>query len=588
MKKSAPKPTSSHIPLACGLLAAAALSIYVLYAVLETVYPNLGILYGWTIYEPDPVERGFTLWFTMLGLLATAGITVGLALLLPSRTTTTTKHRNITLVAVAIVFALVLSAKFLILHNSPTMDDENVYRFSARLLLHGELSVPTNIPGEFFGQRWGVHYHNGRLYPMYSFGWPAILAVGYAIRMPWIISPLIAVGVLLLTLDFARRVFSEPVARLATLLFLTSPLLILTAATDLSPPSAAFCALATAVCAHRYTEDTRVRWLWIAGIAAGVAFQIRQLNAIAMAVPFFLYLFYQLWRSRKVLRIAALVVPVLLSAALYLTINYVMTGDPLLTSYSREFASRGVTGGTVIGFGANYPIQVGGTGIHTFGQGTLNSCLNLIHFNIWLLGWPLSLLLPLLAPFNVWTRLCLAALTLEAALYTTFYSPGLSVTGPTYLFDSGAFLVVLTAAAIVRAGAWYRSQPLAARAMSAQGAFVTAIVIVNLAMFLPMELRSISGTTEGTSMLPQTLDRENVHHAVVFVKNVQGPWKPEIPYKSFSYHPASNASFDEDVIILNTVSPEKDRDALHRYFADRKGYRYSVDDAWKPQLEVVE
>lgn len=579
--------------LAGALLAMAALSVYVLYAELDTFYHGLGILYGLTVYEPDLFERAFLFWFSGLGLLATIGITLGLGLLLGGRVKESARKVFPTAIVAVLALAAVLGAKFLVLNDSPTMDDENVYHFTAQLLLQGRLSLPAAPPEQFFAGRWGVNDRDHRLYPMYSHGWPALLAVGYAIRLPWLISPLIAMGIVLLALEFARRAYGVSTARLAALLFLFSPFFVLTGAADLAPPTATLGLLLVVVSMLRYFEDDRVRWLWLAGLGAGWAFQARQLNAVAMVTPFFLYWLYHIWKShgvsrRAIARVAALLAPLAVSVALYLAANHAMTGDAFTPGYAKEFLSRGVRNGSPLGFGVDYPNLAGGTGVHTVGQGFLNSAFNLIRLNTWLLGWPLSLLLPLAAPFNRWTRLCLMAIGLEAILYTSFYNPGLSVTGPTYFYDSGSLLLVLAAAGICRLGAWYRTQPMAARAPRLQGALVAAIIMVNLTMFAPMQVRSLHSMTEGTGLLPETLDKEGIHHAVVFVGNVQGPWKAEVPYKSFAYHPRSNASFDDDVVILNDLGPEQDKAALQQYFQGRRGYQYRVGDDWQPHLVALE
>jgi hypothetical protein len=599
MKKAKrPKESSAAAPerpviQACALLAMAGLSIYVLYEAMDTFVHGLGMLYGLTVYEPDPVDRIFLFWFGGLGLMATIGITLGLSLLLGGRVKTTVRAAFPPIAVALLTLTVMLSAKFLVLNDSPTMDDENVYHFTAQLLLHGRLSLPVALPQQFLAGRWGVNDRDNRLYPMYSHGWPALLAVGYAIHLPWLISPLIAMGIVLLAADFARRVFGVSTARLTVLLFLASPFFVLTGATDLAPPTAALGLMLVVVSMHRYFEDQRARWLWLAGLGAGWVFQARPLNAVAMVTPFFAYWLCHLWKShgvslRLASRVVALLTPLAVSIGLYLTANYFMTGSPLIPAYAKELASRGVSSGSPLGFGINYPLSASGTGVHTVGQGILNSAFNLIRLNTWLLGWPLSLLLPLAAPFNLWTRLSLIALGLEAMLYTTFFNPGLCATGPTYFFDSGVLLLVLAAAGICRFGAWYRTQPMAGRAPRLQGALVAAIVVVNVTMFAPIHVRSLISMTEGTSLLPRTLEKEGVRHAVVFVRNVQGPWKADVPYKSYAYHPRSNASFDDDVVLLNDLGPEQDKVALRLYFQGRRGYQYSVDDDWKPRVRTLE
>jgi hypothetical protein len=582
------------VGLACLLLAMAALAAYALYAALNTFYPGGIVVYGWSAYEADPFERAFLFWFGGLALLATVGVTLGLGLLLPGPRRSGPPHPpsvslRLSVLVAAAALALLLTAKFAVLHNSPTMDDENVYHFTARLLAQGRLSLPTDLPADFFAGRWGVNYRNGRLYPMYSHGWPALLALGYLVRVPWLINALVALATLLLAADFARRVYGADAARLAMLFFLFSPFFILTGATDLAPPATALGAMIVVACSTRYLDDRRVRWLWLCGAGGALSFQARQLNAISLLTPFFLYLLYRLWKdegltARAAGRAAALVLPVAASAAIYLAANYAMNGSPFLPGYIMEFRARGVKTGNPLGFGGDYPLLVGGAGLHTVGMGLMNSALNLIRLNTWLLGWPLALLLVPAARFNLWTRLILTAFGLELLAYTTFFNPGLCVTGPTYYYDSAALLLVLAAAGLARLGAWYRTLPAATHAPRLEGALLAAILFVNLVMFVPTYLRSIYYMAEGTSLLPRTLEEEGIHQAVVFVKNVQAPLNSPGLYRSFAYHLRSNASFDDDVVLLNDRGPEQNREALRKYFPGRTGYVYSVDPEWKAQI----
>ena len=574
-----PKPPREepHTVTAIVLLAVACGAAFVLYSALDTFYPGAMILYGVSSYEADPFERAFLFWFGGLALVATTAITTGLSLLLPAPKKAGDhglSRRSIWIAATALLL-LLLAVKFGVLHDSATMDDENVYHFTARLLTHGRLSLPTDIPAEFFGHRWGVNYRDGKLFPMYSHGWPALLALGYILHLPWLIGPLVMSAVFLLAIDFARRIFGPPTARLAMLLLFASPLFILTGSTDLSPLATALGTLLVVACGSRYCDDPRARWLVACGVGGGLVLLARPADTIGLT-PFFLYLLYRNWKNRSLLDALALVTPVGCGLALYMAANYAMTGNPFLPTYALEFLSRGVKGGAPLGFGIDYSTAVGGIGVHTFTQGIANSVLNLIRLNTWILGWPAGLLLVLGARMNVWTRLIATALAVHALFYITFFNPSLCLTGPIYFFGYGILLVVLAASAILRIEEWLPIRP---------AALVAAILFVNLTMFAPMYVKSLFAMTEGTSLLDRTLDDRHIHHAVVFVKNVQAPWAQADPGKSFAYHPRSNASFDDDIVILNDVSPEKDREALAKYFPGREGFQYGVEPGWVVKLD---
>jgi len=579
MKK--PKP-EREIGTALLLLALACAAAFVLYSALDTLYPGAIILYGVSAYEADPFERAFLFWFGGLALVATAGISLGLSLLMPAPTAATKagdrglSRRSIFATAAAVLL-LLIAVKFGVLHNAATMDDENVYHFTARLLTSGRLALPTSVPGEFFAGRWGVNYRHGALYPMYSHGWPALLALGYLIHLPWLIGPLVMSGVFLLAIDFARRVYGPATARLAMLLLVTSPFFILTGATDLSPLATALGTLLVVACGSRYSTDPRARWLVACGVGGGLVLQARPLDSIGLT-PFFLYLLYRNWKARAPLHALALVVPVGVSVSLYLAANYAMNGNPFIPGYVMEFMSRGMKAVTPLGFGTDFNQSTGGIGVHTVAQGIANSALNLTRLNTWVLGWPLGLLLVLGARINAWTRLIFAALGLHAILYVTFFNPGLCLTGPTYFYGYGVLLPVLAASALLRVGDLLPVRP---------GALVAAILFVNLLMFTPMYVRSLFYMTEGTSLLDRTLEEKRIRHAVVFVKNVQAPWVQSDLYKSFAYHPRSNASFDDEVVILNDLGPEKDREALAKYFPGRQGYQYGVDPGWIVKLDQL-
>ena len=93
---------------------------------------------------------------------------------------------------IPVVVALALAAKFFVLQSAPTSDEENVYRFSAQALTHGRLALHTDLPRELLGPRWGWLQHGEFWAGIYPYGWPALLALGYLMRIPWLLNPLLA------------------------------------------------------------------------------------------------------------------------------------------------------------------------------------------------------------------------------------------------------------------------------------------------------------------------------------------------------------------------------------------------------------
>src|SRR5437870_5357858 len=152
------------------------------YQIVWKVYHGQITDYGVLPYTAGALESSFLYWFAGLGLLATIGLTVGLALLLPPALTVPDWSRALILLAVA----LALAVRFLILQQSPTVDEENVYRFTAQLLTHGRLALHTDLPAELLGSRWGWFRTGQDWAGIYPYGWPFLLAIGSLVRLPWL------------------------------------------------------------------------------------------------------------------------------------------------------------------------------------------------------------------------------------------------------------------------------------------------------------------------------------------------------------------------------------------------------------------
>ena len=92
----------------------------------------------------------------------------------------------------AVVVALVIpsSIRLLVMANAPLTDDESVYRFGAQLLSSGRLTVPSPPMKLFFDQNFMIN--DGRLYPAYFVGWPALLALGVWLGVPGIVNPILS------------------------------------------------------------------------------------------------------------------------------------------------------------------------------------------------------------------------------------------------------------------------------------------------------------------------------------------------------------------------------------------------------------
>lgn len=499
------------------------------YSILWRLYAGQVLDYGSAPNTVGWFEGTVFYWFGGFGLLATVGLSLGLTLLFPSGF----RIPNWSLAMIPLVVTLALAAKFFVLQRAPTSDEENVYHFTAQLLRHGRLALHTDLPPELLGPRGGWVEHGGAWAGIYPYGWPLLLAVGNLLRVPWLLNPLLAGLALWLAGEIARRAYGACAAAL-TLIFLgTAPFFVLTAATDLASPAAACAVLAAIWCAMRFLDDGRAKWLWLCGASGGFALLTKPLIAAALLAPWLAML---VWRRKLI----PWTVPIVAAAILLFTINATVTGSV---------------------FGAV-----------PYSFGILNSAVNLLRLNFWLLGWPLSLLLVCCTPWTRSTKLILAGITIHASMA----APGMTVTGPPDYFEAGCLLVILATAALDRLPRWPGVPALA-----------VAILAVNLALFTPLQIRSLRAMSNGSGLLSKTLRERAATPALVFVQNFQPQYSPTATIKSAVFFAPMNASVDDPVFLAISRGADEDRAAWKQHFPNRRAYRYQVGADWKPVLEEL-
>jgi len=241
--------------------------------------------------------------------------------------------------AVALVLnaGLILFSATVTLRRFPASADEYSYLLQAELFARGRLSAPSPEPREFFDF---IHViNNGRFFSKYPPGWPAILALGASLGIPWIVNPAIGLATMGLLYVSARRHFSLETARLVLLMMVANPFFILNSASHFSHPS---CLLAVALTFHFYfcwldQPDAR-RPAVLFGLFAGLGFLIRPLTATALIAPLAAHFLFQFRdRERRASSGRALVsaaIPSVACLVLFLGYNWLQTGNPFLQPFN--------------------------------------------------------------------------------------------------------------------------------------------------------------------------------------------------------------------------------------------------------------
>ncbi len=203
----------------------------------------------------------------------------------PLPTATPNRPAGVAVLALAgMAIALSLWVAYEIFESLPHTPDEVVYLLQADWLVDGSLWMDATSLQDYqtppftysVGERWLAHYPPG---------WPLSLAAGVAAGAPWLIAPLLG-GVYVLLLYLAGRELQGPALGLiAATLAVISPLARLIFASVLSHALAATLILAALVMALRAQRGRHGLYAAGAGIALGLAFGVRPLTSVAVAVP---------------------------------------------------------------------------------------------------------------------------------------------------------------------------------------------------------------------------------------------------------------------------------------------------------------
>jgi hypothetical protein len=245
-------------------------------------------------------------------------------------------------VALAAALAATLSAAYVVvyLRGGPRIIDATSYYLEGRAFAEGLLSFPVAAPESAVLGRFLVRsqhadgVHAAVIFPP---GYPALLALGFLVKAPLAIGPLLAAAIAVVTFDLAGRVaISEglpraPVAKLALLSSVACAALRYHTADTMSHGLAALCFSAALVLVLRAADAATAkhtsRLAAAAGLAAGWLFATRPVSAAALAVTLgFVVARDPPARARRVRLALGLVLGCLPGVALFLVHQHAATG----------------------------------------------------------------------------------------------------------------------------------------------------------------------------------------------------------------------------------------------------------------------
>lgn len=241
--------------------------------------------------------------------------------------------------------ALALGAALGPLQGVPHVNDEIVYTLQARLFAGlARVGPPSAHPAL---EHFAMWVDAPVSYGVFPIGWPLLLALGEAVGAGWLVNPLLAVSLPVLTWLLVRERLDEATATLAALVMALSPGVWILAASRMSQTSVLAALLLAAVVAARGRDALPV---WVAA-AAAVAYVVlaRPFDAVVLGLPLLLAL---AWRAPGLPARLALVALPGLAAAVVLLDNHAMTGNALTFPVGPLLAeTSGRPGCNALGFG---------------------------------------------------------------------------------------------------------------------------------------------------------------------------------------------------------------------------------------------
>jgi hypothetical protein len=360
------------------------------------------------------------------------------------------RPRAFTLIAFAATVLLSLYAGWRLFGWHPAVGDEFSQRWQALLLSQGRLSARAEPNGEFFsttetlvvGDRW---------FSQFPMGWPALLALGTRLGVPWLLNPLLAGCAAVAFIQFARAATDERTARTAAVLFAMSPFVIFMAGSQMNH-LAALAFIWTALAAlPRWTaaSDNRsaMRAASVIGLCAGVAATIRPFDAAVVALMIGVVqlraTMTNRWRVRSIaLECGLAMVPV----ALVLLANRATTGAALPFAYDVLNGAEHRPGFHLTPLGFE----------HTPRRGLYIISAYLMKLDVGLLAWPVPALLVVVATLalqrrvTAWDGLMIAIMAGVLCGYFAYWSESyflgprfLLVIAPVFLLYTARFPVVV-------------------------------------------------------------------------------------------------------------------------------------------------
>jgi hypothetical protein len=493
--------------------------------------------------------------------------------------------------------AIPLLLREYVLERAPLADDESLYRFAAQLLASGRLWVSSPPLKLFFDQNMMIN--DGRLYPLYFLGWPALLAIGVWVNAPGIVNPILSALTVPPLLRILQHFVGYDWARAGILLFLAAPFLQIAAATQLSHTSCLM-ALTWALFYYLRTRDPSASPAQHVGFgfALAFAFCIRPQSIVAIGLPLAIAWsvgMATLPSPRRWRAAIAFLIPVALLAALFLASLWAQNGSPWRSGYTRYaqyIVENGFRFSTFSEKNASLGLGLGGVARGWRGAriwaALVHEAFGVVRLSADLFGWPLPFMLMLVALSGLTRLTCLLWGMVGSYLFMMLFQGdwGIDTFGPVHAFELSLPILILTLVGLKNLGAWLEKRAAAERRLLPPPLFAPSLLVALIATswvgFAPVRLTAVHQIAAHINMALQAPERAGLHRAVVFAPFPFAKPCNGTPKHFVWFRPANDPDLQNDVLWVNHVSLEDDRRLVDR-LPDRRGYVLT----WSARCDVT-
>ncbi len=531
---------------------------------------------------PAVRQTYFLLFWTVLGSLAAGLLAVGLTRLqaLGARAgSPPAEPGDATWLAVTMTaaFFIACAIRAFVLRGAVVTDDESAYRFMAQTLASGRLWVDSPPMKAFFDRIFMIN--DGKFYGQYFIGWSALMAPGVYLGATGYMNAFYSALTVPAVFLTVRRLAGPPAGRVATLLYLASPMLAVGAATEMSHTT---CLMAAAWSCYFLLRSREApgNWRWHAGVAFsfGLGVLIRPLSTVGVGLPILASWFMNVVRQQPAARrraIVAFAAPALAMAAVFFAVNAAQNGSPLVTSYQRMQQYMREVNFRNVGWSAAAPPVSLAESILGNGDWELSlarTTIGLVRLVYDLFGSPLLLVLVALA----WAARPARIIWLSALCFVVVHfglsDSGVDTFGPVHFYELAWPLIVLAGVGFGRLASLAREwRP--ARSDSWALPVVASLVVVSLAGFVPVRLHALEIIASNVNAPEDALKARGISHAVVFTAGIFVDQQCIAPTRHFVFFRPNNDPFlRNDILWANHLGWQEDL-GLMKSFPGRTGYR---------------